>query len=96
MSEIVGMKSVEPVLFGVLKIEWRDGYAAVVDLRPIILEGDLFEFMRAAPDRFDGVHLAEYGLTIYWIDDDGDEIDFGSDALRKRAKRQAEILRLAS
>jgi hypothetical protein len=42
------------------------------------------------------VKLAEYGHAITWLDNDGDEIDFGSDQLRRRAERQAEILRLAS
>jgi len=96
MNEIIAMKSVEPVLYGVVKIAWLDGYEAIVDLRPVFAEGDLFEFLREAPERFDAVRLAEFGHAIFWIDADGDEIDFGSDALRKRAERQAEILRLAS
>ena len=35
------MTAVEPVLYGVLKITWSDGYEAVVDLLPIIAEGEL-------------------------------------------------------
>jgi hypothetical protein len=90
------MTSVEAVLFGVVKIAWADGYEAVIDLRPVIAEGDLFSFLRLAPDRFSGVKLSDFGQTIYWIDDDGDEIDLGADSLRRRAERQAAILRLAS
>jgi hypothetical protein len=38
-----------------------------------------------------------YGVVkIVWLDDEGEEVDFGSDSLRRRAERQAEILRLAS
>ena len=96
MSEIVRMRSVEPVLFGVVKIVWRDGFEAIVDLRPVIAVGDMFQFLREAPERFGGVALDEFGHSIRWRDDDGDEVDFGSDALRRRAERQAEILRLAS
>lgn len=96
MSEIIRMKSVEPILHGVVKIVWLDGYEAIVDLRPVISDGDTFVFLRGSPERFDAVKLGEFGHAIYWLDDDGDEVDFGSDQLRRRAERQAEILRLAS
>ena len=96
MTEIIRMKAVEPILYGVLKITWQDGYEAIVDLRPVIAEGEVFEFLRKSPARFNNVKLEDYGHSIFWLDDDGDEIDFGSDSLRRRAIRQAEILRLAS
>jgi hypothetical protein len=96
MNEITRMKSVEPVLYGVLKIAWLDGYEGVVDLRSLLSEGQIFEFLRKSPARFNDVKLEEYGHTVFWLDDDGDEIDLGSDSLRRRAERQAEILRLAS
>ena len=96
MSDIIRMKSVESVLFGVVKIAWLDGYEAIVDLRPVISEGEMFEFLRRSPDRFDGVKLSEFGHSIYWLDDDGAEIDFGAESLRRRAERQAAILLLAS
>jgi hypothetical protein len=90
------MRSIEPVLFGVVKIVWLDGFEAIVDLRPVIAEGELFAFLREGPERFGAVALDEFGHSIRWIDAEGDEVDFGSDALRRRAQRQAEILRLAS
>jgi len=96
MSEIIRMQSVEPVLHGVVKIVWIDGYEAIVDLRPVIAEGDIFEPLRGSPELFNSVKLAEFGHAIYWLDNDGDQIDFGSDQLRRRAERQAELLRLAS
>jgi hypothetical protein len=96
MSEIIRMESVEPVLYGVVKIVWLDGYEAIVDLRPVISEGEMFTFLRRSPERFNEVKLADFGHSIYWLDDDGDEVDFGADSLRRRAERQAEILRLAS
>jgi hypothetical protein len=61
MSEIIRMKSVEPVLHGVVKVVWLDGYEAIVDLRPVIAEGDIFAFLRGSPERFDEVKLAEFG-----------------------------------
>ena len=96
MSEIIRMASVEPVVYGVVKIAWIDGFESIVDLRPVIADGKIFEFLRRSPERFKDVRLSEYGHSIEWIDDDGDEVDFGSDSLRRRAIRQAEILRLAS
>jgi hypothetical protein len=96
MTEIVAMQSVEPVIFGVVKIVWKDGFAGVVDLRPLLAKGDMFEFLRGSPARFDDVKLEEHGHKIFWLDDQGDEIDFGADSLRQRAERQAGILHLAS
>jgi hypothetical protein len=90
------MQSVELVLFGVVKTVWLDGFEAIVDLRPVIAQGELFAFLREAPERFGAVALDEFGHSMRWIDAEGDEVDFGSDALRRRAQRQAEILRLAS
>jgi len=96
MSEIIRMKSVAPVLYGVVKIVWFDNYEAIVDLRPVISEGEIFAFLRNSPEHFGTVQLADFGHSIYWLDDANEEIDFGSDSLRRRAERQAEILRLAS
>jgi hypothetical protein len=96
MSEIIAMKSVEPVLYGVVKIVWADGFEAIVDLRPLLAEGEAFDFLRRSQERFAEVKLAEFGHSIVWIDDEGDEIDLGSESLRQRAERQAELLRQAS
>ncbi|ABD85759.1 hypothetical protein [Rhodopseudomonas palustris] len=96
MTEIIAMQSAEPVIFGVLKIVWRDGFAGVVDLRPLLTKGDMFAFLRADPARFDTLKLELHGHKIFWLDDQGDEIDFGSDSLRQRAERQAGLLHLAS
>ena len=96
MTDIIRMQSVEPVINGVIKVRWNDGFVGVVDLRSVIASGDMFAFLRNDPQRFAKVALETYGHKIYWHDDDGDEIDFGSQSLRDRAERQAEILRLAS
>jgi len=96
MSKISTITAVDPILFGVVKVAWDDGFEAVVDLRPVIAEGELFAFLRNDADRFRSVQREQYGHYIFWIDDDGDEVEFGSDSLRRRAIRQAEILRLAS
>ncbi|TAI65030.1 DUF2442 domain-containing protein [Bradyrhizobium sp. Leo170] len=96
MTDIVAMQSAEPVIFGVVKVVWKDGFAGVVDLRPLLSKGEMFEFLRANPARFGDLKLEEHGYKIFWVDDEGDEIDFGSDSLRQRAERQANLLHLAS
>ncbi|WP_322515077.1 hypothetical protein SR870_19010 [Rhodopseudomonas palustris] len=96
MTEIIAIRSAEPVIFGVLKIVWSDGFEGVVDLRPLIDKGEMFAFLRAAPPRFATVQREPHGHKIFWLDDQGDEIDFGSSSLRQRAERQAGLLHLAS
>ena len=94
MTEIIAMHSAEPVIFGVVKIVWKDGFAGVVDLRPVHAKGEVFNFLRVNPARFDELKLEDYGNNIFWLDDDHDEIEFGSDSLRQRAERQADLLHL--
>jgi hypothetical protein len=96
MTEMIAIESAEPVIYGVVKIVWKDGFAGIVDLRPLLARGEMFEFLRTLPIRFNDLKLEEYGHKIYWLDDQGDEIDFGSDSLRQRAERQAGLLHLAS
>ena len=95
MADIIAMHIAEPVIFGVVKIVWKDGFAGIVDLRSILAEGEMFNFLRVNPARFDDLKLEDYGHTIFWLNDDGDEIEFGSDSLRQRAERQAGLLHLA-
>jgi hypothetical protein len=96
MTDIIAMQSAEPVIFGVVKIVWKDGFSGVVDLRPLLAKGEMFEFLRVTPARFDELKLEDHGHKIYWLDDAGDKIDFGSESLRQRAERQAGLLHLAS
>ena len=96
MTDIVAMQSAEPVIFGVVKIVWKDGFAGIVDLRPLLGKGEMFAFLRVNPERFDDLKLEDHGHKIFWLDDEGDEIDFGSESLRQRAERQAGLLHLAS
>lgn len=96
MSEIVRLKSAEPVLFGVLKLRWEDGHEAIVDLRPVFAKGTIFAFLRDDPLRFENCAIDEWGNHVFWIDDAGDEVELDTIALRQRAERQAAILELAS
>lgn len=87
---------VQPVIFGVLQLVFEDGYEGIVDLRPVLADGSMFEFLRTDPDRFKAVERDEHGHTVFWVDDEGDAIDFGADSLRRDAEKQAAIIALAS
>jgi len=91
MIEIPRITSAEPVIFGVLKIGWNDGYMGLVDLRPVIARGQIFTYLQQ-PENFLKFQIGEYGHGIVWINEQGDEIDFGADSLRQRAEQQAALL----
>ena len=42
------------------------------------------------------VHVSEFGHSIEWINEKGEEIDFGADALRLKAENQARLNEVAS
>jgi hypothetical protein len=90
MSEIPRIATAEPVIHGVLKIEWDDGYVGIVDLRPVIARGEIFTHLQS-PQNFDSFSVGEHGHGIVWINDNGEEIDLGSDSLRERAEKQAQL-----
>ena len=93
MKKLPRIKSVEPVIHGVLKIVFLDGYEGVVDLRPVIAKGKIFTWLQD-PIHFAAVQVEEYGHSISWVDDTGYEIDFGADGLRRDCERQAEVHKL--
>jgi hypothetical protein len=83
----------EAVIHGVLKLVFTDGYEGVVDLRPIIARGRIFTWLQK-PENFRNVRLEEYGHHVFWVNDEGQEIDLGADGLRRDAEKQAELHRL--
>jgi hypothetical protein len=91
MSEIPRILSVEPVVQGVLKLTWNDGYEGIVDLRGIIARGKVFAPL-SAPDYFKGVRVGDHGHSIYWGEPDNEEVDFGADRLRQISEQQAALL----
>jgi hypothetical protein len=93
MSDLPRIKTAEPIIHGVLKIVYLDGYEGVVDLRPLVAKGGLFAFLQD-PARFAQVKVDEYGHSLGWIDDEGDDIDLSADGLRRDCERQAEIHKL--
>src|SRR5262245_40820111 len=77
----------EPVIHGVLKIVWNDGYEGVVDLRPTIARGRIFTYLQKSKNFFQ-VRVSQYGHSIEWMNEKGQEIDFGADTLRLKAENQ--------
>jgi len=95
MKPLPRITSAEPVIHGVLKIVWNDGYEGVVDLRPTIDRGRIFTYLQK-PENFKKVTVSEYGHSICWINDAGEEIDFGADNLRTKAENQGKLHRLVA
>jgi hypothetical protein len=91
MNEILRIVSAEPVVHGVLKLAWSDGYEGIVDLRGIIADGQIFESIRN-PANFSNVLVESYGHSIYWGEEGNEEVDFGCDRLREIAEEQAALV----
>ena len=85
----------EPVIHGVLKITFDDGFEGVVDLRPLIAKGKVFAWLEA-PAHFAALKIDDYGHSISWTDGTGYVVDLSADSLRRDAERQAEIHRLTA
>ena len=84
---VLRITDVSVVMFGVLKLTWSDGYEGVVDLRAYIADGDIFTPIRD-PTSFASVKLAEWGHSIYWGEQDNEDVDFGADQLRRWSEQQ--------
>ena len=95
MKRLPRIRSAEPVIHGVLKIVWDDGYEGVVDLRPTIARGKIFTYLKK-PINFEKVRVSEYGHSIEWKNEKGEEIDFGADSLRAKAENQARLHQVVS
>ncbi len=95
MKKLPRIAAAEPVIDGVLKLVFADGYQGVVDLRPNIAQGRIFKWLQK-PKNFLKVQLEDYGHHVFWIDDKGREIDLGADGLRREAEKQAELHKLVA
>lgn len=93
MKRLPRIASAEPVIPGVLKFVFLDGYEGVVDLRPLIAAGRVFAWLQRS-DNFAAIRLDEHGHSVSWTDSDGYEIDLSADSLRRDCERQAEIHKL--
>src|SRR3954469_5550534 len=95
MKKLPRITVAEPVIHGVLKIVWNDGYEGIVDLRPTIARGRIFTYLQNAR-KFSKVRLSEYGHSVEGEDDSGLPIDFGADTLRMKTENQARLNEVAS
>ena len=95
MKKLPRIRSAESVIHGVLKIIWNDGYEGIVDLRPTIARGNIFTYLQK-PNNFKKVKVSEYGHSIEWKNEKGEEIDFGADSLRAKAEGQAKLHQVVS
>ena len=93
MKRLPRIVSAEPVIHGVLKLVFKDGYEGVVDLRPLIAKGRVFGWLQKQRN-FRKVQIEEFGHHIFWRNDKGQEIDLGADSLRRDAEKQAELHKL--
>ena len=56
---------------------------------------EFFTFLQN-PKNFAKVRVSEYGHSIEWINEKGEEVDFGADTLRSKAENQARLNEVAS
>ena len=94
MRDMLRIVSAEPVLLGVLKIAWDDGFEGIVDLRSIMAKGEIFASIRDQ-EHFRDVQVESYGHSIFWGEEGNEDVDFGCDRLREIAEQQARLLATA-
>ena len=83
-SMMQSITAVEPLPQTRLRITWADRSESVIDLRPLLTKGGVFE-MWSDKARFEAVQIGERGRTLIWHDDEGDEIDLCADSLWQMA-----------
>ena len=93
MKKLPRIASAEPVIHGVLKVAFLDGYEAVLDLRPVLAKRKIFTWLQT-PGNFSMIHVDEYGHSLFWTNDTGYEIALSADSLRRDAEKQAELHKL--
>ena len=57
---------------------------------------DTFVRRSRRPKNFEKVQVTEFGHSIEWVNEKGEQIDFGADTLREKAEKQAALIALAS
>lgn len=66
-----------------LKIRWTDGLEGIVDLESLIGSDSAFGVLRD-PERFRQVKIYEFGHSIFWERENGEELDICPDVLRAK------------
>jgi hypothetical protein len=81
---------VEPVMFGVLRIVFDDGYEGVLDLRSVMGKG-IWQNIRTREDFFE-IEVAPNGGHVSWPKGDG-MTELPADGVRLTCERQESLLR---
>jgi len=93
MKKLPRIVDAQPVIHGVLKVAFDDGYeGVVVDLQPLIAKGKVLSWL-SEPSHFVAIRVDAFGHSVSWLDDQGYTIDLSADSIRRDAERQAEIHR---
>jgi hypothetical protein len=82
------VESVEPVMFGVIKLKFDDGYEGVLDLRPLMGRG-IWSGVKTREDFF-AVQIHEIGGHIFWPAGGG-LTELPADGLRRECERQEKV-----
>ena len=82
--------SVEPVMFGVLRVVFDDGYEGILDLRSAMGRG-IWQNVRTRQDFFE-VELEQFGSHLSWPKGDG-ATELPADGVRLTCERQETLLR---
>ncbi|QHO72887.1 hypothetical protein ACH79_09840 [Bradyrhizobium sp. CCBAU 051011] len=82
--------SVEPVMFGVLRVVFDDGYEGVLDLRSVMGRG-IWQNIRTKEDFFE-VELEQFGGHVSWPKGRG-ATELPADGVRVTCERQETLLR---
>lgn len=93
MQKLPRIVNVHPVINGVLRVAFDDGYVGVVDPKPLMAKGKVFSWLSAL-SHFAAVRVDAFGHCVSWLDDKGYAIDLSADSIHRDAERQAEIYRL--
>jgi hypothetical protein len=80
--------SVEPVMFGVIRLVFDDGYEAVLDLRPLMTR-TIWKNVRTKEDFF-AVEIEEYGHHLSWPAGNG-LAELPADGLRRNCEHQEKL-----
>ena len=83
--------SVEPLMFGVIRLLFDDGYEAVLDLRPL-MQRRIWKDISTKDDFF-AVEIAEHGDHISWPAGGG-LAELPADGLRRECERQQKMISL--
>jgi hypothetical protein len=82
--------SVEPVMFGVLRVVFDDGYEGVLDLRSVMGQA-IWQNIRTKEDFFE-VELDQIGGHLSWPKGGG-ATELPADGVRATCERQESLLR---